>query len=169
MRARGARSALLFYFISWLLPINEKMRVALFCSDVQKPFDHAARPRLLQKLKNKKMHSKILSLLDNLLQPRNARDIVNGHMSSGFSLNDMLYQKTVLKPPLCNVFYEDARHVLNLDFFTQAIYANDRKALNFFRDLLPMLMFSLLWSHVKKVYINGGQLTNSNLIARKKI
>jgi hypothetical protein len=86
--------------------------------------------RLLAKLKARGVHEKLLAVLASWLDTRAARVCVDGSFSAEFSLSDMVYQGTVLGPPLWNCFYADAAEVAALLSFLATIFADD---LNCFR------------------------------------
>eukprot|EP00969_Alexandrium_andersonii_P169053 7472443-Alexandrium_andersonii.AAC.1 len=51
--------------------------------------------------------------VESWLEPRSAKVIVKGFCSWEFLMRDMVYQGTVLGPPLWNVVFEDARAAIN--------------------------------------------------------
>ena len=104
--------------------------MALYCSDVSGAFDRVRAERLLAKLKANGVHDKMLAVLTSWLQTRAARVCVDGSFSDSFPLSDMVFQGTVLGPPLWNCFYADAAEAVEIHSFLATIFADD---LNCFR------------------------------------
>ena len=117
--------------IQWLLAINKGYRVGLYCSDVSGAFDRVSRARLLEKLKAKDIHPKVLRLLESWLDTRTAEVIVDGCASDPMVLDNSVFQGTVWGPPLWNVFYEDSRIPIRSQHFIEMVFADD---LNCFRS-----------------------------------
>ena len=130
-RNRGLRDALALNVIQWLLAINKGYRVGLYCSDVSGAFDRVSRARLLEKLKAKGIHPKVLRLLESWLDTRTAEVIVDGCASDPMVLDNSVFQGTVWGPPLWNVFYEDSRVPIQSQHFIETVFADD---LNCFRS-----------------------------------
>jgi len=99
-------------------------------------FDRVSSERLLAKLKARGVHEKLLAVLASWLDTRAARVCVDGSFSAEFSLSDMVYQGTVLGPPLWNCFYADAAEVAALLSLLAKIFADD---LNCFRILMAVM------------------------------
>ena len=57
MKGRGARDALAFLVMSWILALNRRKSVAVYCSDVSGAFDRVRAERLLEKLRFKGVSS----------------------------------------------------------------------------------------------------------------
>ena len=103
-------------------------KVGVFCSDVSGAFDRVKLERLVAKLKKRKLHPRIVSVLTSWLQQRSARVVVGGQQSEVINLLDMVYQGTVLGPTLWNLFFEDARRAVNEVFFKECVFADDLNA-----------------------------------------
>ena len=73
----------------------------------------------------------ILLVIQSLLYAREARVAVGGEFSKDMSIQTMVYQGTVLGPPLWNVYYADAAAAVNLIGFLEIVFADD---LNCFKD-----------------------------------
>ena len=72
-------------------------------------------------------------LIQSWLSDRTTFVCVDGILSKAFGLDNMVYQGTVLGPPLWNVYYADACKSLHDCRFTEAIFADD---LNAFRSFV---------------------------------
>ena len=127
---RGYRDALTFNVCTWIWALGIGKRVALYCSDVSGAFDRVRAERLLLKLEAKGVHKQMLAVLSSWLQTRAARICVDGSFSDSFPLSDMVFQGTVLGPPLWNCFYADAAEAVEVHHFLATIFADD---LNCFR------------------------------------
>jgi len=73
----------------------------------------------------------ILVVLQSWMKERKARVAVGGKFSRDMNINNMVYQGTVLGPPLWNVFYADAAVAVNSVEFLEIVFADD---LNCFKD-----------------------------------
>ena len=54
--------------------------------------------------------------------------VVSGALSQVFGMEDMIYQGTVLGPPLWNVFFSDSASVLRSSDFQDVYFADDLNA-----------------------------------------
>ena len=75
--------------------------------------------------------AKIILVLQSWMHERKARVAVGGKFSMDMNIINMVYQGTVLGPPLWNVFYADAALAVNMIEFFEIVFAND---LNCFKD-----------------------------------
>ena len=127
----GARDALAFMVLKWIIAFAKNRKVGIYCSDVSGAFDRVDTDRLVDKLKKKKIHPAIVEVLRSWLRNRRARVVVGGQASEDFTLANMVFQGTVLGPSLWNVFFEDARLAIQDLLFEEVIFADD---LNAFRE-----------------------------------
>ena len=116
-KCRGARDALAYLTMSWLLALNRRKKVAVYCSDVSGAFDRVQAERLLEKLRGKGVHPTMVALTESWLQQRTAHVVVEGQYSDKMVLKNMVFQGTV--------FYEDARRAIHETGFEEIVYAND--------------------------------------------
>ena len=128
---RGARDALAYLTMSWLLALNRRKKVAVYCSDVSEAFDRVLAERLLEKLRCKGVHPTMVALTESWLQQRTAHVVDEGQFSDKMVLKNMVFQSTVLGPSLWNLFYEDARRAIHETGFEEIVYADD---LNGFKE-----------------------------------
>ena len=106
--------------LEWLWCFHSKRKVALYCSDVSGAFDRVSQERLVRKLRNKGLRGPLLLVLTSWLGTRKAQVVVEGVKSPAAALKDQVFQGTVLGPPLWNVFFEDARHSVNKEGFSDS-------------------------------------------------
>jgi hypothetical protein len=123
--------------IVWIMALAKGRKIALYCSDVSGAFDRVQLERLEAKLKAKKIHATIIDVLVSWLRKRRAKVVVGGEASEEFDLENMVFQGTVLGPPLWNIFYEDAKVVVNELFFEESVYADDLNAYRIFPGVTP--------------------------------
>ena len=131
MPERGARDALAQLVLTWIRLFGRKRKVAVYCSDVSGAFDKVNSRRLLRKLRARGVPEEILGVIKSWLSERKARVAVGGKFSRDMTINNMVYQGTVLGPPLWNVFYADAADAVHVHDFLEVIFADD---LNCFKD-----------------------------------
>ena len=112
-QGRSYKDALTLCVCEWILALSSNCRIGLYCSDVAGAFDKVSSERLKNELAVLGIHENIFHTLCSWLEPRSAHVIVDNKASHHFSLKDMLYQSTVLGPPLWNIFYADARRAVN--------------------------------------------------------
>eukprot|EP00969_Alexandrium_andersonii_P167041 7382346-Alexandrium_andersonii.AAC.1 len=86
---RGARDAILYFVLTWLMALASGHRVALYCSDVSGAFDKVDTQRLLGKLVSCGVHSKVVEVLRSWLAPRSATVVVKGASSRELAMTDM--------------------------------------------------------------------------------
>ena len=134
---RGARDALALLVLAWINALAAGRKIGIYCSDVSGAFDRVKLERLVAKLRQRGLHPKIVSVLTSWLQQRSARVVVGGKESYLMQLMDMVFQGTVLGPPLWNLFFEDARTAVNEVFFTEYVYADDLNAFRWFTRHTP--------------------------------
>ena len=125
---RGCKDLLLSNLLEWTWNLHRDRKVALYCSDVKGAFDRVDTERLLQKLRQKGLSGKLLTVLGSWLEQRAAKVVVELFHSESAELSNSVYQGTVWGPPLWNVFFEDARVPVNQAGFSEALFADDLNA-----------------------------------------
>ena len=126
---RGARDALLFLVLTWLLLMVNGRKIALYCSDVSGVFDKVDADRLIFKLCCLGINSLLLFVFSSWLRYRTAKEVlVGGTVSQDISMSNMVYQGTVWGPAFWNCFYRDAKDAIRKSDFTEIIYADDLNA-----------------------------------------
>ena len=88
-------------------------------------FDKVNSRRLFIKLRANGVPEDIHAVLRSLLSARKARVAVGWKFSGDIVIRDMVYQGTVLGPPLWNVFYEDAAIAIRVHGFCEVVFADD--------------------------------------------
>eukprot|EP00969_Alexandrium_andersonii_P088392 3898298-Alexandrium_andersonii.AAC.1 len=125
---RGARDAILHCVLCWLAAFASGHRVALYRADVSGAFDRVCSRLLEAKIVAAGVHPRLVRVLQSWLRPRTASVVVNGQVSRGISMSNMVYQGTVFGAPLWNLFFSDARKAIVSAGFTESIYADDLNA-----------------------------------------
>ena len=85
--------------MSWILAVRKDRKIGAYLSDISGAFDRVSKIYLLSKLYASGVGSKYLNFLDSYLPTRKSRVVVQGAFSDEFSLEDTLFQGTVLGPP----------------------------------------------------------------------
>lgn len=98
--------------MQWAIALVKGHKIAVYCSDVSGAFDRVDLERMTEKLKAKKLHPKISSVMVSWQRKRKAKVIVGGESSEEFTLENMVFQGIVFGPDLWNLFYEDARRAI---------------------------------------------------------
>ena len=131
MPERGARDALAQLVLTWISLLAKRRKIAVYCSDVSGAFDKVNSRRLLRKLRARGVSDEILLVVQSWLYERRARVAVGGKFSRDMKIHNMVYQGTVLGPPLWNIYYADAALAVKRYDFLEIIFADD---LNCFKD-----------------------------------
>ena len=97
-RRKGARDALAYLTVKWLIAISSKKKVVLYNADVASAFDRVERDRLIRKIRAKGLHEKLVAPFASWLKKRRARIVVGGVASNELDLQDMIFQGTVIGP-----------------------------------------------------------------------
>ena len=82
-------------------------KVGLYLSDISGAFDKVSRCLLMGKLSETGLPDSFLQFLNSYLMPREGKVTVEDAVSEAFTLADMVFQGTVLGPPLWNTFFAD--------------------------------------------------------------
>ena len=131
-KGRGARDAIALLTISWIAALNGRCKIGLYCSDVSGAFDRVDSEILMQKIDSCKFHPKFAQLLASWLRRRVGRVLVGGEMSKEMPLEDMVFQGTVLGPPIWNIFFADAAISIRAAEYNDIVYADDLNAYKVF-------------------------------------
>ena len=168
-KERGARDVLAFLLLRWISALEKGWKVAIYCSDVAGAFDRVSSSRLVDKLKAKRFHPDIVKVIESWLKPRRAAVIVGGAKSDEFSIKDMIYQGTVLGPPLWNTFFEDASAAIREFSFEEIVYADDLNASREFIGSTPneTILQSVVSS--KPNFTSGETLIRLFLTNRRRV
>ena len=92
---------------TWLSELDKGKKVGVFLSDIAGAFDRVDTRALLAKMERAGVSAKLRLFFSNYLSGRTAVVIVNGVQSETFSIQDMVFQRTVLGPMLWNIFFAD--------------------------------------------------------------
>ena len=83
---KGTRDALAFLMMEWILTINDRGKVIVYNSDVSGAFDRVSVERLVDKLRSKGFHPRLIEVIKSWLQQRRAKVVVGGEMSDDIFL-----------------------------------------------------------------------------------
>ena len=135
-QGRGARDAVAFLTLTWIQAFEKQRKVGVFCSDVQGAFDRVRTVRIVEKLRRSGIPTKLVAVLASWLDTRRAQVVVEGQISDDAVLQNMVYQGTVLGPPLWNLFFRDARAAVMAAKFEEVVYADDLNAYKEFDKMI---------------------------------
>ena len=133
-KERSCKDALAMNAIQWIWWLHLNKKVALYCSDVSGAFDKVSAERLGAKLRAYGVRGKTLAFLLSWLEERVAVVVLNGSYSKKVRLTNMVYQGTVLGPPLWNLFFADVALAVRYCNFLDTLFSDD---LNCYKDLQP--------------------------------
>jgi len=106
----SARDLVTALVLSWILAICTGYKIAGYLGYITGAFDRVFKDYLLAKLQAAGIGSTYLNFLDSYLQPRIAQVVVEGVASEEFTIENQVFQGTILGPPLWNTFFSDVVH-----------------------------------------------------------
>jgi len=77
--------------LDWLIMLNNRFKIAVFCSDVSGAFDRVSAKLLVKKLISHGLHARMVELLRDWLQSRRASVIVSGERSDEFEIMNQVF------------------------------------------------------------------------------
>ena len=134
---RNARDCLALLVLRWISALNERKKIAVYCSDVSGAFDRVDIRRMEATLRAHGIHETLVRLFVSWLQTRHARVVVEGSSSAEMPLSNMVFQGTVFGPVLWNLFYADSREAISAAGFEEEVYADDLNAFKIFDKEVP--------------------------------
>ena len=158
---RGARDALAQLVLTWISMFAKRRKIAIYCSDVSGAFNKVNSRRLLRKLRSRSVTDVILLVIQSWLYERNARVAVGCKFSRDVKIKNMVYQGTVLGPPLWNIYYADTALTVNLNGFLEIIFADDLNSVTDFGVQTPN---SELQTEIDKCHQELHKWGNANRI-----
>ena len=115
-----------------LLAWHSGKKLGLYLSDISGAFDKVSTDILMRKLRAVGVGNRWATFLQSYLSAREAVVIVEGSFSAPFVIKNMIFQGTVLGPPLWNVSFQDvARFIENIGF-REVRFADDLSVLKKF-------------------------------------
>ena len=103
----SSRDLITSLVMSWILAICSGKKVSAFLGDITGAFDRVFKDYLMAKLHCAGVGSIYMNFLDAYLQPRQAEVVVEGVASDKFTIQNTVFQGTVLGPMLWNLFFAD--------------------------------------------------------------
>ena len=76
----GARDTLAMIVTLWIQALAAGRRIAVYCSDMSGAFDRVKVERLIAKLRQKRIHPDVITVLASWLRRRTARVVVKGRV-----------------------------------------------------------------------------------------
>ena len=124
----SARDLVTICAARWVLAISKGLKVGLYLSDISGAFDKVNRCLLIGKLAELGLPSSFLDFLNSYLLQREGYVSVENASSSAMVLCDMVFQGTVLGPPLWNAFFGDVATQVPTGSQIMNIFADDLNA-----------------------------------------
>ena len=104
----SANDMLAFMLTKWIRVLNQdKKNIGVYLGDIQGAFDKVDKQVLLAKLTKLGLPKHIVRLMKAYFEPRKAQVCVGGEKSDTFTLNNMIFQGTVLGPLMWILFSLD--------------------------------------------------------------
>ena len=105
------------------LPVVKKTK-----KNIAGAFDRVDRDILTEYLRQSCISQPMLRFLFSYLAPRAATVVVQGYESDSFTIEDEVFQGTVLGPPLWNIFFREIDDTIRRCLFRVAKFADDLTA-----------------------------------------
>jgi hypothetical protein len=134
---RSSNDLLALLATTWLSAFESHGKIGAFLSDISGAFDRVPTARLIRKLIRSGVGAKMAAFLADYLAPRIAGVAVNGVMSDLSVLSNMVFQGTVLGPPLWNVFFADVADAVRISGSSESVFADDLNAFRVFDTTVP--------------------------------
>ena len=122
---------------TWLLAMENREKVGVYLSDISGAFDRVETGRLLAKLRAAGVNDVMLRFLASYLSPRKAVVLVNGKHSRETTLENMVFQGTVLGPSLWNAFFRDVQEAAECTGGRETKFADDLSVSKTFPASVP--------------------------------
>ena len=148
--------------------IGRQRKIAVYCSDVSGAFDKVNSRRRLQKLRARGVPDAILLVIQSWLYERRARVAVGGKFSRDMKIGNMVYQGTVLGPPLWNIYYADAATAVKVHRFLEIIFADDLNCYKDFGLSVPNSELHVQMRHCQSEFHKWGRANQVNFDPRKE-
>ena len=127
-KKRSCRDLVALLVCRWLWALDNGFKVGIYLSDISGAFDRVDREILIERLRRTGLSDTLLEFLYDYLAPRQAVVVVQGKNSHPFSIEDEIFQGTVLGPPLWNVFFKPVARPIVAKTFRAAKFADDLTA-----------------------------------------
>ena len=124
--------------MSWILGISSDKKIGAYLSNITDAFDRVFKIYLLAKLYAAGVGSTYLNFLDAYLAERQGNVVVQGASSDAFTLDNQVFQGTVLGPPLWNSFFADVSTPASASGGKAAKFADDLNVFKLFDRQTPI-------------------------------
>ena len=112
----------------WIWALDNGFKVAIYLSDIAGAFDRVDRDILVERLRRTGLSEAMIEFLCSYLAPRQAVVVVQGKESAPFTIQNQVFQGTVLGSPLWNVFFKPVDAPIQKKTFRGAKFADDLTA-----------------------------------------
>ena len=117
---------------TWIRTICSGHKIGAYFNDIAGAFDRVDKTYLLGKLRNIGVSDNFVDFLSSYLDPRIGRVTIEAAFSDTFEICNMIYQGTVLGPPLWNTFFHDIEGPATFEGGSATIFADDLNVFQIF-------------------------------------
>ena len=121
----SARDLVLLCVSQWILAICNGKKIGAYLSDISGAFDRVYKDYMLAKLHSAGVADIFLDFLNSYLEPRVGKVAIDSVFSEVFTLENTIFQGTVLGPCLWNVFFQDVSSEASARGGQEAMFADD--------------------------------------------
>ena len=152
----------------WIWAMDSGFKVAIYLSDIAGAFDRVDRSIIVARLRSVGLSKPMVDFLFQYLAPRVAAVIVQGKSSTKFTIEDEIFQGTVLGPPLWNVFFEPVDTPIRSCSFQPAKFADDLTASKNFESSTSNAAINAQLHEVQQVVHDWGSQNRVTFDAAKE-
>ena len=99
-KGHSCRDLVALATMTWILDLHAGRKIGVYLSDISGAFDRVSAELLFKKLRAAGLNDAAVQFLESYLEGRTSKVIVGNASSRDFPLDDIVFQGTVLGPPL---------------------------------------------------------------------
>jgi len=134
----SSRDLVTMLMMSFVLAVCMGKKIGGFLGDISGAFDRVCKEYLLAKMQGFGIGETMLNFLDSYLSPRVGNVIVQGKYSEDMTIDNSVFQGTVLGPPLWNSYFADVSVPAKSTGGREAKFADDLNVFQEFDRQLPL-------------------------------
>ena len=134
----SARDLVAMLMMSFILAVCLDKKIGGFLGDICGAFDRVCKALLLGKLHEHGIGEACLKFFDAYLAPRIGKVVVQGEHSDEFTIDNSVFQGTVLGPTLWNSFFADVSIPAKSSGGRESMFADDLNVFQEFDRLCPL-------------------------------
>ena len=124
--------------MSLILAACTNQKIGAFLSDISGAFDRVSKEIILSKLQGFGVGETCLRFLDSYLAPRVGNVVVQGKLSENMTIDNSVFQGTVLGPSLWNSFFSDVSVPAKSTGGQESMFADDLNVFQKFDRMQPL-------------------------------